>query len=53
MGLDQLFSNRPLLGHADYRMPLKGLYLCGAGAHPGGRGDRGTRSQLRGCHSCR
>lgn len=36
MGLDQLFSARPLLGHADYRMPLKGLYLCGAGAHPGG-----------------
>ena len=36
MGLDQLFSNRPMLGHADYRMPLDGLYLCGAGAHPGG-----------------
>jgi phytoene dehydrogenase-like protein len=36
MGLDQLFSNRPLLGHADHRMPIKGLYLCGAGAHPGG-----------------
>ena len=36
MGLDQLFSNRPMLGHADYRMPLMGLYLCGAGAHPGG-----------------
>ncbi|MBV8687264.1 MAG: NAD(P)/FAD-dependent oxidoreductase [Alphaproteobacteria bacterium] len=36
MGLDQLFSARPLLGHADYRMPLPGLYLCGAGAHPGG-----------------
>ena len=36
MGLDQLFSNRPLLGHADYRMPLPGLYLCGSGAHPGG-----------------
>ena len=36
MGLDQLFSNRPLLGHADYRMPLRGLYLCGSGAHPGG-----------------
>ena len=34
--LDQLFSARPILGHADYRMPLKGLYLCGAGAHPGG-----------------
>ena len=36
MGLDQLFSNRPMLGHADYRMPLKGLFLCGSGAHPGG-----------------
>jgi phytoene dehydrogenase-like protein len=36
MGLDQLFSARPLLGHADYRMPLEGLYLCGSGAHPGG-----------------
>jgi phytoene dehydrogenase-like protein len=34
--LDQLFSARPMLGHADYRMPLPGLYLCGAGAHPGG-----------------
>ncbi len=36
MGLDQLFSNRPMLGAADYRMPLPGLYLCGSGAHPGG-----------------
>ncbi len=36
MGLDQLFSTRPMLGHADYRMPLDGLYLCGSGAHPGG-----------------
>jgi phytoene dehydrogenase-like protein len=36
IGLDQLFSARPMLGHADYRMPLPGLYLCGAGAHPGG-----------------
>jgi phytoene dehydrogenase-like protein len=34
--LDQLFSARPLLGHADYRMPVPGLYLCGSGAHPGG-----------------
>jgi phytoene dehydrogenase-like protein len=33
---DQLFSARPMLGHADYRMPIAGLYLCGAGAHPGG-----------------
>ncbi len=36
MSLDQLFSTRPMLGHADYRMPLFGLYLCGSGAHPGG-----------------
>ena len=36
MSLDQLFSARPLLGYADYRMPLPGLYLCGSGAHPGG-----------------
>ena len=36
MGLDQLFSARPMIGHADYRMPLVGLYLCGSGAHPGG-----------------
>jgi phytoene dehydrogenase-like protein len=34
--LDQLFSARPVLGHADYRMPLANLYLCGSGAHPGG-----------------
>jgi phytoene dehydrogenase-like protein len=34
--LDQLFSARPVLGHADYRMPVANLYLCGAGAHPGG-----------------
>ena len=33
---DQLFSARPMLGHADYRMPISRLYLCGAGAHPGG-----------------
>ncbi len=36
LGLDQIFSARPLLGHADYRTPVKGLYLCGSGAHPGG-----------------
>ncbi|MBL0140727.1 MAG: NAD(P)/FAD-dependent oxidoreductase [Betaproteobacteria bacterium] len=34
--LNQLFSARPVLGHGNYRMPLAGLYLCGAGAHPGG-----------------
>ena len=34
--LDQLFWARPALGYADYRSPLKGLYHCGSGAHPGG-----------------
>jgi phytoene dehydrogenase-like protein len=36
MGADQLFSLRPVRGYADYRTPLPGLYLCGAGTHPGG-----------------
>jgi phytoene dehydrogenase-like protein len=36
MTLDQLFSARPMLGYADYRGPVGGLYHCGAGAHPGG-----------------
>jgi phytoene dehydrogenase-like protein len=35
-GLDSFFAWRPLLGFARYRMPLRGLYLCGSGAHPGG-----------------
>jgi phytoene dehydrogenase-like protein len=34
--LDQFFTFRPLIGWAQYRTPLKGLYLCGAGTHPGG-----------------
>jgi len=34
--LDQMFSARPLLGHGNYRGPLRGLYMCGAGTHPGG-----------------
>jgi phytoene dehydrogenase-like protein len=36
LSLDQLFWARPALGYADYRGPLKGLYHCGSGAHPGG-----------------
>jgi phytoene dehydrogenase-like protein len=34
--LDQLFLSRPLLGWGRYRAPVPGLYLCGAGTHPGG-----------------
>jgi phytoene dehydrogenase-like protein len=34
--LDQLFTMRPVLGSAQYRTPIPGLYLCGAGTHPGG-----------------
>ncbi len=36
LSLDQLFSARPMLGHADYRGPVCGLYQCGSGTHPGG-----------------
>jgi phytoene dehydrogenase-like protein len=36
LGLDQLYSARPMLGYADYRTPVKGLYQCGSGTHPGG-----------------
>jgi phytoene dehydrogenase-like protein len=34
--LDQLFTMRPMLGWAQYRTPIAGLYMCGAGTHPGG-----------------
>ncbi|HMP56357.1 MAG TPA: NAD(P)/FAD-dependent oxidoreductase [Novosphingobium sp.] len=36
MSLDQVWAARPVLGWGSHRMPLKGLYLCGAGSHPGG-----------------
>jgi phytoene dehydrogenase-like protein len=36
LGPDQLFFMRPLAGWARYRTPVKGLYLCGSGTHPGG-----------------
>jgi phytoene dehydrogenase-like protein len=36
LDLRQIFSARPMLGHADYRGPIRGLYLCGSGGHPGG-----------------
>ena len=36
MSLDQMYVMRPVAGWARYRTPIRGLYLCGAGAHPGG-----------------
>jgi phytoene dehydrogenase-like protein len=36
LALDQIFLLRPIWGHGDYRAPVKGLYLCGPGQHPGG-----------------
>ncbi|OQW60482.1 MAG: FAD-dependent oxidoreductase [Proteobacteria bacterium SG_bin9] len=56
LSLNQLFSARPMLGHADYRGPLKGLYHCGSGAHPGGGvtgapGHNAARAILQDHHS--
>ena len=50
--LDQLFTMRPILGWAQYRMPIAHLYLCGAGTHPGGgvtagSGQNASREILR------
>jgi phytoene dehydrogenase-like protein len=52
LSLDQLFAARPVLGHADYRTPIIGLYQCGAGTHPGGGvtgapGHNAARAVLR------
>ena len=35
LALDQLFTMRPLLGFARYQSPIRGLFLCGSGTHPG------------------
>lgn len=35
LSLDQLFTMRPLLGSARYRAPVRNLYMCGSGTHPG------------------
>jgi phytoene dehydrogenase-like protein len=43
--LEQLFMMRPAPGYAQYRMPLKNLYMCGSGAHPGG-GIMGAPARL-------
>ena len=44
MSPDQLFFLRPVRGSGGYRTPVRGLYLCGAGTHPGGgvTGANGT-----------
>jgi phytoene dehydrogenase-like protein len=52
MSLNQLFFARPLPGYANYRTPLRGLYLCGSAAHPGGgvmgaAGRNAAREMLR------
>ena len=35
LSLDQFFTMRPLLGYGNYATPLRGLFLCGSGSHPG------------------
>lgn len=50
--LDQAFTMRPLLGWARYRTPIRGLYLCGSGTHPGtgltgGSGANAAREVIR------
>jgi phytoene dehydrogenase-like protein len=52
LALDQLFTMRPLLGWSQYRTPIDGLWLCGAGTHPGlgltgGSGANAAREILR------
>ena len=53
LALDQLFTMRPTLGWADYTTPIRGLYLCGSGTHPGngltgGSGANAARRILNG-----
>ncbi len=55
MAFDQLFNLRPVRGWADYRTPVAGLYLCGAGTHPGGgvtgaNGRNCAREVIRDAH---
>jgi phytoene dehydrogenase-like protein len=52
LSLDQFYTMRPLLGFGQYRTPLKGLFLCGSGSHPGtgltgGSGMNAAREVLR------
>jgi phytoene dehydrogenase-like protein len=55
MGTDQLYFLRPVPGWAQYRTPIRGLYLCGSGTHPGGGvtgapGHNAAREILRDWH---
>jgi len=52
LALDQIFTMRPILGYARYRGPLRGLYMCGSGTHPGagmtgGAGSNAAREILK------
>jgi phytoene dehydrogenase-like protein len=47
--LDQLFSARPMLGHADLRAPLAGLYICDSDTHPDGDVTGALRPYCSGC----
>jgi phytoene dehydrogenase-like protein len=52
LALDQLFTMRPTLGWADYGTPIRGLFLCGGGTHPGlgitgGSGQNAARKLLK------
>lgn len=55
LSIDQLFTMRPTLGWAQYGTPLRSLYLCGSGTHPGngltgGSGQNAAREILRAGH---
>ena len=54
MTLDQMWAARPILNYGDYRGPLKSLYMCGSGTHPGGGvtglpGRNAAREILKDC----
>ena len=58
MTLDQLYWSRPALGQASYRSPIRGLYLCASGTHPGGGvsgapGHNAAQAMLRDLRSAR
>ena len=46
MSLHQLYWLRPIKGYSNYSTPIKGLYLCGSGTHPGIKNSYLTREQL-------